>query len=85
MSAGAPSYLKLSAAIAAGLVNRQMQAPAVYNLLLPTDKAWLQSAQAEEPSMQNCTWKLVTTLELWQLADSTGGYHNSCSHRTSLA
>lgn len=85
MPADAPSYLKLPAAIAAGLVNRQMQAPAVFNLLLPTDKAWLQSAQAEEPSTQNCTWKLVTILELWQLADSIGDIHKSCGHKITLA
>lgn len=73
--ADAPPYLKLSAAIAAGLVNRHMQAPAVFNLLLPVDEAWLQSLQAEEPSVQNCMWKPITTLELWQLAHSTGDVH----------
>ena len=46
MSADAPSYLKLSAAIAVGLVNWHKQAPAVSNLLLPADEAWLKSAQA---------------------------------------
>lgn len=76
--ADASPYLKLSAAIAAGLVNRHMQAPAVFNLLLPADEAWLKSLQAEEPSVQNCMWKPITALELWQLADSTGDVHKSC-------
>ena len=67
-----PPSLKLSASIAAGLVNRHMQAPAVFTLLLPADEAWLLSAQTEDSAMQNCTWKELTVPELWQLADASG-------------
>ena len=82
--ADAPPHLKLSAAIAAGLVNRHMQAPAVFNLLLPADEAWLKSVQAEEPSVHNCMWKPITILELWQLADSKGDVHKSCNPKLTL-
>lgn len=67
----APANLKLSATVAAGLVNRHVQAPAVFNILLPTDEAWLLSAQTEECTLQNCTWAEITVPELWQLAYSS--------------
>ena len=70
--ADAPANLKLSATVAAGLVNRHVQAPAVFNILLPTDEAWLLSAQTEECTLQNCTWAEITVPELWQLAYSSG-------------
>ena len=72
MYADAPASLKLSATVAAGLVNRHLQAPAVFNILLPTDEAWLLSAQREESALQNCTWVEITIPELWQLAHSSG-------------
>ena len=40
--------------------------------LLPADKLWLSSLQAEEAAMQNCSWITLTVPELWQLAHDTG-------------
>ena len=67
-----PAVLKLSASVAAGLVNGHLQAPTVINLLVPTDQAWVASARADELTMSNCAWVTLSVPELWQLAHSTG-------------
>ena len=64
--------LKLSASVAAGLINRHMQAPTVVTMLLPTDQSSAASARAEESTMRSCTWSELTVPELWRLAYTTG-------------
>lgn len=64
--------LKLSASVAAGLINKHMQASTVVTLSLPSDHLWVASAKLEEPTLTNCTWTEITVVELWQLAYSSG-------------
>ena len=66
-----PAELKLSASVAAGLINRHTQAPYVINRILPADQLWLASAK-EDATMSGCTWVALSVVELWQLAYSIG-------------
>ncbi|KAL0034064.1 hypothetical protein WJX79_006605 [Trebouxia sp. C0005] len=66
-----PAELKLSASVAAGLINRHTQAPSVFNAILPPDLLWLASAK-EDVTMSGCTWVALSVVELWQLAWSLG-------------
>jgi len=66
-----PAELKLSASVAAGLINRHTQAPSVINPILPADQLWLASAK-EDATMSGCSWVALNVVELWQLAYSIG-------------
>ena len=67
-----PAELKLTASVAAGLVNRHFEAPAVAALSLPADQLWLTSARNIEPSISDCTWKPLSLPQLVHLAYTSG-------------
>lgn len=62
----------MTASVAAGLINRHNKSATVFLNLLPADKLWLESIQAEEAAMQNCSWTSLTISELIYLAHDTG-------------
>lgn len=58
-----PLEQRLAASVLVGLLNRKLQRPAAIGRINPTDDAWIQSAQTEEPTLINSTFQQVTSLE----------------------
>ncbi|DBA75299.1 TPA: hypothetical protein ACH3X1_010577 [Trebouxia sp. C0004] len=56
-----------AASVAAGLINRHMQALFVINPILPADLLWLASAN-HDATMSGCAAVALSVVEHWQLA-----------------
>ncbi|BDA45333.1 hypothetical protein COCOBI_07-1200 [Coccomyxa sp. Obi] len=58
-----PREQQLAASVLVGLLNRAAERPFAIGEINPTDAAWIDSAQNEEPTLQNSTFLQVASLE----------------------